>query len=48
MGRFAAQCISGVGHQLGGSFAFEIFGHITRFFGYKVHTLQQAMKKPIK
>ena len=36
MGIYAAQCMSGVQDELGGEFAFELFTHVTRFFGHKV------------
>jgi hypothetical protein len=36
MGVYAAQCMSGKHVEMGGEFAFELFTHVTRFFGYKV------------
>mmetsp|Transcript_17403 Transcript_17403/g.16735 ORF Transcript_17403/g.16735 Transcript_17403/m.16735 type:complete len:173 (+) Transcript_17403:1-519(+) len=36
MGLYAAQCLCGDQDNHGGDFAFEIFAHATRFFGYKV------------
>ena len=36
MGTYAAQCICGVAESLGLDFTFELFTHVTRFFGMKV------------
>lgn len=35
-GIYAAQCMCGQQDSWGGDFFFEIFAHVTRFFGYKV------------
>ena len=36
MGTYAAQCVCGVAESLGLDFTFELFTHVTRFFGMKV------------
>ena len=36
MGMYAAQCMTGRQDDHGGDFFFDIFAHVTRFFGYKV------------
>lgn len=36
MGMYAAQCMTGRQDDVGGDFFFDIFAHVTRFFGYKV------------
>jgi pyridine nucleotide-disulfide oxidoreductase domain-containing protein 1 len=38
-GIYAAQCMCGQQDSWGGDFFFEIFAHVTRFFGYKVRSL---------
>jgi pyridine nucleotide-disulfide oxidoreductase domain-containing protein 1 len=38
MGMYAAQCMTGRQDDHGGDFFFDIFAHVTRFFGYKVST----------
>ena len=38
-GIYAAQCMCGQQDSLGGDFFFEIFAHVTRFFGFKVRAL---------
>ena len=37
MGTYAAQCMCNKNDALGGDMFFEIFAHVTRFFGHKVH-----------
>lgn len=39
MGVYAAQCMSGRQEDFGIDTKFELFAHITRFFGYKVHDI---------
>jgi len=39
MARFAARCMAGVVDELGAGFAFELFAHMTRFFGFRVALL---------
>jgi hypothetical protein len=36
MGMYAAQCMTGRQDDHGGDFFFDLFAHVTRFFGYKV------------
>lgn len=40
MGTYAAQCMCGQNEDLGGDMFFEIFAHVTRFFGHKVHFVE--------
>ncbi|GAB5034528.1 pyridine nucleotide-disulfide oxidoreductase domain-containing protein 1 [Nannochloropsis oceanica] len=39
MARYAARCMAGLVDELGSGFAFELFAHMTRFFGFKVALL---------
>ena len=39
MARYAARCMAGLVDELGAGFAFELFAHMTRFFGFKVALL---------
>ena len=42
MGVYAAQCMIGQQEHHGGDFFFDIFAHVTRFFGYKVRDKQSS------
>lgn len=36
MGVYTAHCMTGINNDFGSDFCFELFTHITNFFGYKV------------
>ena len=46
MGIYAAQCMCDQNEDLGGDMFFEIFAHVTRFFGHKVHFFRNDIALP--
>lgn len=45
MGQYAAQCMCNKADDYGTDMHFELFAHITRFFGYKVSESKEEGKK---